>query len=341
MANSGGHWNTLAECQKLTDATNIPGVIEEDIRRENPILRVPVVQAAGTGTQIQWLRESNTTEDDVAETGIGGILSWSESITYEQVTQDLKITYIQRKLDNFVEQIYGTYNNYERIVLKEMKKGLMRRLGDRFFYGDTTFGNAAQFDGLHALAATNTGTNLDIDEGDGALSLHNVRLVLDAMKYGCDVILVPPAIGRRFDELMEEVGLASYVGMVRLAKTQDSFGRPVLTYAGIPIVRTDYLVGEGANTGAGSNARTKTGSTYYSIFFVKFGRGGLGEGDPGLKYCFGNTDAVGDFYRLDYFEKMENFDAKGMRMINYGALLMPSSMAVGRIYDVTDATITV
>ena len=39
MANSGGHWATLAEAQKLTQSTKIPGVIEEDVKRNNPLDR--------------------------------------------------------------------------------------------------------------------------------------------------------------------------------------------------------------------------------------------------------------------------------------------------------------
>jgi len=43
---SGGHWKTLAEAQKLTQSTKIPGVFEEDIKRNNPLERIPVAQAA-------------------------------------------------------------------------------------------------------------------------------------------------------------------------------------------------------------------------------------------------------------------------------------------------------
>ena len=36
MADSGGHWKTLAEARKLTDSTKIPGVFETDIKKGNP-----------------------------------------------------------------------------------------------------------------------------------------------------------------------------------------------------------------------------------------------------------------------------------------------------------------
>ncbi len=33
MADSGGHWQNLAAAQKLTQSMRIPGVFEEDIKR--------------------------------------------------------------------------------------------------------------------------------------------------------------------------------------------------------------------------------------------------------------------------------------------------------------------
>lgn len=303
----------------------------------------PVAQASHSGTKIEWLKEKTTTEDAVTETTVGSPLVWSEDITYDVAELTLKQTYIQRKLDNFLPSVYQTFNNYEQIVLKEMKKGFMRRLGDRFFYGDKTDGSALQFDGLHAMAgeAYASGlTSLVIDEGNGALSLANIRTVLDQMKFGCDLIFVPPCLGIRLDQMVEEAGIASYVGFTRIVKDKDSLGQAVLRYAGIPIIRTDYLVGEGADTGVGASLRTKTGSTYYSMLFVKFGNSSIGEADPGVKFVFGNTEGAGDFYRLDYFDKLENYDAKGMRMVNYGALMQGSYLSVGRIHDITDAAIT-
>jgi len=205
MADSGGHWKTLAEAQKLTQSYKIPGVFEEDIKRNNPIERVAVAQAAGTGLKIEWLREKTTTEDAVADIDIGEQLSWSDDIEYEEKEMNLKRCYIQRKLDHFVPGIYGTYNNYEARQLLECEKGLKRKLGTRFIYGDTTYGGAKQFDGLHALAAEH-GTpyiaasaydQKNIDNGDAGLSLQFLRTMVDAMLFGVDELLAPYEIIRR------------------------------------------------------------------------------------------------------------------------------------------------
>ena len=116
-------------------------------------------------------------------------------------------------------------------------------------------------------------------------------------------------------------------------------GKRVLYFDGVPIVRSDYMVGEGANTGVGSDARTKTGSTYYSLFGLKFGRVHLQE--PGCCLAFGGEGRKeGEIFRLEHFDKLEDYDASGQRLIAYCNLAIGSSMGIGRIYDITDAAIT-
>ena len=41
MALSGGHWSTLAEVLKATMPTLIPGVVDEDVKRGNPVDIMP------------------------------------------------------------------------------------------------------------------------------------------------------------------------------------------------------------------------------------------------------------------------------------------------------------
>lgn len=363
MAESGGHWNTLAEAQKLTQSTKIPGVIEEDIKRNNPIERVPVAQAAGTGLKIEWLRELVTAEDAVLETDIGNQLSWSEDITYTEVESTLRRIYIQRKLDHYVAGIYGTYNDYKAQVLLECEKGLKRKLGDRLLYADNTYGGTpAQFDGLHALAAERgnpyaaadtAGSKLNIDMAEGALSLSYLRMMIDAMKAGCDELWVPPELGIRFDQAYEERGfrhdteetLQEYSIGIRsmLTRSYNDIGKPLMYFMGVPIIRTDFLVAEEGDTGQGdsSNIRAKNSTSpyVYSIFGVKFGN--VMERDPGICYAYGGTEGAGDFYKLRQWADLEDYDAAGMRLVNYGSVLLGSTLCLGRIFDVTDAAIVV
>ena len=357
MAESGGHWSTLAEAQKLTTSTFIPGVIEQDIKRNNPLDRFPVAQAANSGKSIKFLRELTTTEDSVAGVDVGEQLTWSEDVTYTEVEKELKRVYIQRKLDQFVRDIYGNMNNYRAQVLLEMEKGLRRKIGDKIIYGDLTYSSGnKEWDGLHAIAAehgatTGTGTgheNLNIDEGNAGLQLENMRKMSDAGKAGWDEIWMPFTIAKWIDAAYQEKGFAGLAynaagSMGMIAFGYNEAGKRMAYWDALPIIRTDFLVAENADTGTGasSDARAKhsTGTANYSVFFLKFGN--VMERQPGATFAYGGTEGAGDLYKLVLFPNLEDYDAEGMRAITYGAVLHGSTFSVGRIWDVYDAAILV
>lgn len=341
-----GHWNSLTQCQKLTESQLIPGVIEEDIYRNNILDRIPVAQAAGK--TIKWNREATVIDADVANIDIGEQLSWSASITYDQQEVALKRKYVQRTLDHFVPDVYGTINNYEAVVLWEMKKGLIRRLGDDILYDDLTYGDNASgkdFDGLHALACLEQGTDLDIEQS-GALSLNNLRKQHDAMKHGIDFCYIPYVVARRIDAAYQEAGLARLMAttagtMGQISYGVDDQGKRVMYFDGVPFLRTDFLMEEDAdkcNATSTTTARSKnTSGDNWSLFHIKFGD--VFNGEPGLTLGFGNTEMLGQFYKIVTFEDLENFDAGGLRLVSYIAPLLGSSLCLGRINDVTDAEV--
>ena len=360
MASSGGHWKTLAEAQKLTQSTKIPGVFEEDVKRNNPLERMPVAQAAGTGLKIEWLRESTTTESAVVEAGVGDQLVWGEDVDYTEVESTLRYIYIQRKLDRYVQNIYGTYTDYKAQALLELEKGLKRKIGDRIVYADTTYGGTpTQFDGIHALAAERSTPNsasvvaysdLNLDNESQGLQLSLVRRMIDAMKFGCDEILVPPEIGIRFDAAYGEYGFRTDTGealqtivhgdLSLLTRGMNDLGKPVMFFMGIPIVRTDYLVDEqdGTGTGATSNARAKYSSDRtFSIFGCRYGD--VLNKEPGICFGYGGTEGDGDFYELWLWQRLEDYNAGGMRLDSYGTVLLGSTMGLARIHDVDNVAI--
>ena len=350
MAESGGHWNTLAAAQKLTQSTKIPGVIEEDIKRNNPIERVAVAQAAKSGLKIEWLREQTASvtalEDAVAEVDIGEQLSWSEDTDYDEKEATLKRSYVQRKLDHFVQGIYGTFNNYEVIMLGECEKALKRKVGARLIYADDN--TSGQFNGCHAWVRETSG-DLNIDNGEVGLSLANLRTMIDAMKHGCDELWFPCQIMRRLDAAYQEkgfAGLAYNVGgnLGYLTLGYNELGKRVLFWDAVPIIRTDFLVAENQNVGLTSTStdvRTiySANDRQYSVFGVKHGN--VLKMQPGLTYAYGGTEGLGDFYKLVRFPELENYDAGGIRLVNYGAVLLGSSLCLGRIADIEDVAITV
>jgi len=349
MADSGGHWANLAAAQKLTQSTKIPGVIEEDIKRNNPIERVAVAQAARSGRKIEWLREKSSSvsalENAVTEVDIGEQLSWTEDTDYDEMSVELKRSYVQRKLDHFVESIYGTYNNYEVIMLGECEKAIKRKIGARLIYADDN--TSGQFNGLHAWVRETSGS-LNIDNGEAGLSLANLRTMIDAMKHGCDELWFPFEIMRRLDAAYQEKGFAGLAtgtagNLGYLSLGYNELGKRVLFWDAIPIIRTDFLVGEEANTGLTSTStdvrELYSSDKQYSIFGVKHGN--VLKMQPGLTYAFGGTTGLGDFYKLVRFSELPDYDAGGIRLVNYGAVLLGSSLCLGRIADIEDVAITV
>jgi len=335
-----GHWKNITEAQRLTQSQLIPGVIEEDIKRENLIDRIPV--ALAQGKSIKWNRELVVLDGAVADVDIGQQMVWTSDVTYDPQETELKRSAIQRLLDHFVVDVYGTINNYEAQALFEIKKGTHRKLGHKLLYDDVTYGDALQFDGLHAMAAIQTGTDLDIDEA-GALSLFNLRLQIDAMKHGVDIIYCPIPIPRRIDAFYYERGGVNtqYTQMQSLISMGlNDAGKRVTYFDGIPIVKTDFLTKETDGTGVGSNARVSdpTSGTAYSIFLIKFGD--IFNQEPGLCMGFGDPEMGSDLYKVELFDKLEDYDAKGIRLVTYVAPLLGSKLSLGRIYDITDTVIT-
>ncbi len=336
---SVGHWINLAEAEKLTQSVLVAGLIEENIKQGGILDRLPIAQF--TGKTAKWLRES--TIPTTQKVDIGGQLTWQEAAEVVEVETGLKIKYVQTVLDHFVEEVYGNINNYQAIQLMQDKKSMLQDLEDGIIYDDLTFDTGTlSYDGLHALAqdsGTNfNGESLDIDEGEAGLSLLNLRTLEDNMLHGIDAWLFSRQIATRLDTYVQENGLSTNTfGQIQF--TMDELGKKVMQWNGIPIIRSHYLVAEQANTGVGSDARAKhsSGDKQYSVLALKFGQ--VMNGDPGLTYAFGNSGAVGDLWKTIFFPNLEDFDAAGLRLVHYGAILDGATVALGRIYDIEDVAV--
>ena len=342
-----GHWNALSDAQELTQSMLLKGVVRTVIESGHLVPMMPIKQI--TGKDILYNREDSWTASDGADfAAIRQQLSWSSAVTYTPVTVALKRIYRQDPLDNFVMDTYGNINDYRSVAIEQLTKRLVRFLEDRTIYGDLTYPLATEeFDGLHALAQENSG-NLDIDEGEGALSLMNLRKAITAMKVNTlgkanMVILVPPAIGDRIDAGYAESGLVrTNVTHQMLQATIPGVGQAgqeITFFRGVPIVRSDFLVAEQANTGVGSNARAKnsSGTAQYSVFIVRFGQ----TEDGGLSMGVGGGErGVDGMFRRTHYDKLEDYDSEGERLTTYMAPLLGAGNSLARIYDITDAEVT-
>ncbi|KKM22825.1 hypothetical protein LCGC14_1621390 [marine sediment metagenome] len=348
---SGGYYNNLTEVLKLTSETLIPGVVDENFKRGNPVDLLPFVQANHTGAKMRWVRELTDLEDSVANISQGGSTVFSEGATLESQEAILRICYLMTKLDKYDNAIWQTVNDYERETLEGNMRSITKKLGKKIIYDDFTYdGTGLTMDGLHAWAATNFGEAWDIDEGEGALALENMRVLSDELIQGFDYWLMPFALARRIDAAYREVGVtalkadtAGALGLISYGL--DQAGGRTLTFDNKPIIRSDFLVAEQVNTGQGTtsgDARAKysSGTKMYSIFAIKNGMTTLGQIDPGIKVAFGKTESDGEFFNLEHFDKLEGYIGTAMRLAAYTNLIVGSKYGIGRITDITNAAVT-
>lgn len=349
-----GHWDTLADAQELTQSQLQEGVVETVIENGHLLKRMPVKQI--TGKDLLYNREDSW----VAEGGAGFYdireqIPWSSDITYTPVTVSLKRIARQDPIDLFVRDTYTEPNDYRALMIQQLTKRMVRFMEHQIIYGDLSFTSDKQFDGLHALAEETDDDNgeLDIDEG-GALSLMNLRVLLDAMHVDQQdptegdtgrsnvVILVPKVIGRRIDAGYQEAGLVR--SSVTHSPSTISFGQNeagarISFFDGIPILRTGFMRAEQAGTGEGSDAKAvySSGTKEYSIFAVRFGQ----TEDGGLSWLFGGSQmGTGEFMKHVTFENLENYDSGGERLVSYGSLALGAMHSLGRIHGITDAEVT-
>lgn len=349
-----GHWSSLAEAQKLVQSMLLAGIIGQVIDTGSLLRRMPVKQV--TGIDLAYNREDQfAAEDAAAFFDIREQIPWTSDVTVTKINTELKRIIRQDPIDKFVRGTYNDPNDYQSIMIAELVKRVTRFTEHQLIYGDVDFGSAKQFDGLHALAeeTDDADNELDIDEGEGALSLFNLRILLDAMFVEQDdppdgaadrsnvILLMPKVIARRIDSGYQEAGLVR--SSVTHVASEIQFGRNeqgarITFFDGIPIVRSSFMRAEQANTGQGADARAlrTSGTNMFSILAIRFGQ----IEDGGLSYLFGGDTGPMEFMRHETFDKLENYDSGGERIVSYGAPALGAIQSVGRIFDITDAEVT-
>ncbi|KKL90012.1 hypothetical protein LCGC14_1908950 [marine sediment metagenome] len=357
MAEIVGQWTTLAEAEKLTQSVLMQGIVETVIEEGEILPMMPVKQLSGKS--LLYNRENSFNAEDGADFyDIGEQIPWVGDQAGTQVEASLKRIARQSALDNFIALTYNNINDYRAIKAQDVAKKVTRFAEHMTLYGDTTFGGVKQFDGLHALSAefesstavaSIVGDEVNIDNGNAVVALSTLRFMLDSVKAdkkGRDqvVILMPKIIGRRFDAAYQEAGFVRSnvtIDMANLNIGAKEIGGRIMFFDGVPIIRSTYLQAEQANTGDGSDARAlySSGTRNYSIFILRFGA----LEDGGLEMLFGDPAAQPNqflpFARTP-FDKLENYDAGGERLVSYMAPALGAGYSLARLWDVVDGAIT-
>lgn len=334
------HWASLEEANKLTQSTLLAGIIQEVWEEGQMLRRLPVTQI--NTPSLKWNREKNLPAADF----IGELeqIPWRSDVEYgDQVEVGLTRVVRQDALDNLRASTYKTPNDYRAVMISQQAKGCMRTIEDNLIYGDRRV-NAKEFDGYHALVAT----TMTIDGGETALKMTgptSFRALEELVKPRPDFYLMARAIHNRISDAatfgINTGGTNVYVGSSGIAWGVDSFGMRVPSYGGVPMLYSDYMVAEQANTGAVAttrNARSKyvSGTKQYTIFAMRLGP----IEDGGVNLIIGDGTGGPQFFKTVEFAVLEDFDAGGVRLVAYTAQANGSTRSLGAIMDITDAAPT-
>ena len=245
---------TLTEAAKLSTDTLQRGVIEIFARTSAVLEMLPFMDIQG-----------NSYRYNVEDTLPGiGFRSVNEAFTesagiVNQHSEGLVIAGGDVDVDRFIVQTRGNVNDQRAIQTDMKSKALALTWTDTFFNGDVAV-NAKAFDGLkkrigstQTIAAGADGAKLDITMLDE---------LIDAVQGTPDVIYCSKAMRREIKKVIQAHG--GYMESV-----MDAFGRPVLSYGGIPI-RTIETNALGAEI-LGFNETQGTSSVAGSLYAVKFG----------------------------------------------------------------------
>jgi len=317
-----GYFKNATEMARLVQSKLLPGVVQEIYEVGQLLPQSPITTI--DSLTLKWNREK--TLPAVTAKGRGEQYGWKEEVDLAAAEVALKEFGDQWALPKFVQDTYKNPNDYRGVMMKQIIKGALRTVEDKLIYGDATT-YTKEFDGLDKLcAATGADTfaagkqNHDMGGGNIGLSVTVLLQLIRACKPRPDILLMPPQIQ---DQLfIHGMGKA---GAIVMARQPNEFGRLIPSVNGIPIVVSDYLTIENDNTGGKA-----TSGDLVSVYAIRFGS----IEDGGVSVCIGGKTGGRDFFETDFFEKLESYNAEGIRAYCYAAMAMGSTKSVARVHSI-------
>jgi hypothetical protein len=245
---------TLVEASKLSNDVLQQGVIETFARNSAVLEQLPFMEIAGNS----YKYNQESTLPGVGFRAVNNAYTESAGVVNQQ-SEGLVIAGGDVDVDRFIVQTRGNINDQRAIQTQMKVKALALTWTKAFFEGDTAT-DANSFDGLQkrlsgkqVLAAGANGATLTIPMLDE---------LIDAVEGEPDVIYVSKAMRREVKKIIQ--GHNGYS-----EGSYDAFGRPVMTYGGIPIraIETDAQ----GNEILGFDETQGTATTAGSVYAVKFG----------------------------------------------------------------------
>jgi len=328
MAQIVGHWESLAEAQKLVQSRLLAGVIQEVYEQGQLASALPVFQI--DSESLKYNRQ--VAPGDAAFYDIGQPIPWGSQQTYEEVSVNLKRCIKQDPVDHFMQLTYKNPNDYVSQAISELRLSCSRTMENEFVYGPTTKG----FDGLQALVDSDMQLSMSasLNTTGLALSLAKLDQLIDLIKGGAnnrpDLLLMREEIYRRIGQSVRGTQILHR----QEGDAVSNVATEIKSYNGIPMMKSDFLTQTEAIASGLYSA--KTGGLTSTIFAIRFGQ----IPDGGLSMGFGGSVGMGELFEYIVFPHLEGYDAGGHRLKAYICLALGSTKALGALHGILDGAVT-
>jgi HK97 family phage major capsid protein len=279
---------TLGELGKTVQDEILQGVIETIIDTDDVFRVLSFRKVTGSGLKVTWEKEIPT----AGFMGPTDTIPQSPGTTLDQFTETIKV--IARNIDipRYATEVMGA--PVIPMIQGEIK-AMSRAYRQAMFTGDSTT-NPAVFDGLKKQVERieSKGLQRSIDAAGDSLTFKHLDQLLALMKIGVDAIIMHPKAYIAYKELLRKEGKGTDSAMLQLK----NFGKPVLTFDGVPILRSEFA----PLTTDGGNVFTDIYGAYFSVADGVTGLYG-GNGGAGIQYRkLGEVpDKIAVRYRFEWF----------------------------------------
>lgn len=250
---------TLVEAAKVAQTPLQRGVIEI-FPRTSPVLeRLPFMNVSSDS----YKYNQEDTLPGISFRGVNQSYTESTGVINPQ-TENLYILGGISDVDRALVKTQGNIQNLRALYDGLKAKAAALKFTKTFFKGDNS-SNKLEFDGLeNRLTGDQIITQSGAASGGDVLTLDLLDELLDAVQGGADVLFMNKTMRRKVSALVRTAGQA-------IETVNDSFGRQLTAYAGVPIAVIEddeegntILDFDETNPGGGTAAST-------SIYAVRFG----------------------------------------------------------------------
>lgn len=303
---------TMVEAAKLETRDLLRSGIIETFARESDILRVLPFENIN-GNALSYNREEQL--PGIAFRGVNEAFAESVGVINPQ-TESLVIAGGDLDVDRFIIQTMGPSVRSAHETLKI--KALSQVWTTTFLKGNSTT-QPREFDGLQTRLTGGQLLDAGATNGGDALSLDILDQAIDSVSNPTH-LLMSRALRRRFSALMRNQTLAGNVML-----TKDDFGRPMMTYGGLPMLSTYGDIKNPDPLGF-NEAAPGGGTTATSVYVLSMG----GNGIVGIQNGGMSVRDLGELNTLPVFRT---------RVEWYAAIAIYDSTAAVRVRGVKNAAI--